>query len=275
MAAKANNSFVFYEEWYETIEDERQEVQWEIIHAVMEYVFRGNLVELRPNAKMAFKFIKKDIDRAKGNYNSFIEKQKENGAKGGRPKTQNNPNNPPVFSETQKSLNDNDNDNVKDKVNEKDNDSLLLEKEAKCEIPGKAKPINQEVENSEKEKSSAKKEKEFGKPEFIGTLLQLGVDPQHAKDWVKIREKKKATPTQTALKKIIDDCDKNSFPIAEAIKISAEKGWAGFSYNWILNDDELNKKYNVQPINNQTNRSNAKIDVQSALGRIAERYREQ
>ena len=92
-----NKNFVFYESWYEIIEDERQEVQWEIIHAVMEYVFRDNLVELKPNAKMAFKFIKRDIDRAKVNYEAYIEKQRENGLKGGRPKKSDyNPKNPLV-----------------------------------------------------------------------------------------------------------------------------------------------------------------------------------
>lgn len=121
-------SFVFYESWYEILEDEKQEVQWEVMHAVMEYVFRDNLVELKPNAKMAFKFIKRDIDRAAENYQKYIDKQSGNGKKGGRPKKANplnqnpkNPENPPLFSETQKSLNVNVNDNinVNDNVNNK------------------------------------------------------------------------------------------------------------------------------------------------------------
>ncbi|WP_394264985.1 DUF6291 domain-containing protein [Bergeyella zoohelcum] len=114
-------SFVFYESWYEVLEDEKQEVQWEVMHAIMEYVFRGNLVELKPNAKMAFKFIKRDIDRATENYQKYIDKQSDNGKKGGRPKKNTalnqNPKNPPLFSETQKSLNVNVNDNVNDNVN--------------------------------------------------------------------------------------------------------------------------------------------------------------
>lgn len=97
-------NFVFYKTWYEIIEDEPQEVQWEIIYAVMEYAFKDNLVELKPKSKMAFKFIKRDIDRAKESYSQFIDKQRENGKKGGRPpKTQENPENPSLFLETQKS----------------------------------------------------------------------------------------------------------------------------------------------------------------------------
>lgn len=83
------DSFVFYKTWFENIEDEKQEVQWEIIHAIMEYVFRGNLVELKPNAKMAFKFIKRDIDRADENYQKYIQTQSNNGKKGGRPRKEN------------------------------------------------------------------------------------------------------------------------------------------------------------------------------------------
>ncbi len=78
-------SFVFYESWYEVLEDERQEVQWEVIRAVMEYVFNDNLVELKPNAKMAFKFIKKDIDRDLEKYRQKCEKNRQNARKGGAP----------------------------------------------------------------------------------------------------------------------------------------------------------------------------------------------
>lgn len=136
------DSFVFYKTWFENIEDEKQEVQWEIIHAIMEYVFRGNLVELKPNAKMAFKFIKRDIDRADENYQKYIQTQSNNGKKGGRPRKENkiiedklnpfleNQRKPMLYKETektepfsgfseksQKSLNV----NVKDNVNVNEN----------------------------------------------------------------------------------------------------------------------------------------------------------
>ena len=75
-------SFYFYKSWYDVIAGERQEVQWEIIHAIMEYVFCDNLVELRPNSKLAFKFIKNDIDRANEKYQSIIEINAEKGKLG-------------------------------------------------------------------------------------------------------------------------------------------------------------------------------------------------
>lgn len=107
------DSFIFYKTWFEILEDERQEVQWEVINAVMEYVFCDNLVELKPNSKMAFKFIKRDIDRANEKHQMYLEKQRINGSRGGRPR---NPKNPEVILETQKThnVNENVNENVND-----------------------------------------------------------------------------------------------------------------------------------------------------------------
>lgn len=77
-------SFVFYESWYNILTSEPSEVQWEVFRAVMEYVFRGSLVELKPRAGMAFKFIRQDIDRAKERYDAIAEKRRAAGAKGGQ-----------------------------------------------------------------------------------------------------------------------------------------------------------------------------------------------
>lgn len=107
------DSFIFYKTWFEILEDERQEVQWEVINAVLKYVFCDNLVELKPNSKMAFKFIKRDIDRANENHQMYLEKQRINGSRGGRPR---NPKNPVVILETQEThnVNENVNENVND-----------------------------------------------------------------------------------------------------------------------------------------------------------------
>ncbi|MGY5550808.1 DUF6291 domain-containing protein [Riemerella anatipestifer] len=144
-------SFVFYESWYEILRDERQEVQWEVIRAIMEYVFNNNLIELKPNAKMAFKFIKRDIDRANDKYEEYLEKQRENGKRGGRPKKPTETQKTQAFfekpTETQKSLNVN--VNVNENVNVNDN-NVLLEKEPKgflsdLEEEGKAK-LNNDID---------------------------------------------------------------------------------------------------------------------------------
>lgn len=97
-------------------------------------------------------------------------------------------------------------------------------------------------EDFEKEKSSAKKEKEFGKPEFRQTLIDLGSDPQHVEDWIKVRTAKRATFTQTVLQAFFNECTKNNFPIPEAVKICAERSWQGFKYDWVLRENSNGKQ---------------------------------
>lgn len=87
------------------------------------------------------------------------------------------------------------------------------------------------------EKNSAKNEFEkFGKAEFRQTLLDLGVDPQHVEDWIKVRIAKRAGFTATALQLIFNECTKHNLPIAEAIKMCAGKSWQGFKYQWYINE---------------------------------------
>jgi len=84
--------------------------------------------------QMAFAFFKNQMDIDKSRYQNVIERNKQNGAKGGRPTREenpkekihknpvgkNNPKNPVGFSKPKKPVNDNDNDN--DNVNDNDNE---------------------------------------------------------------------------------------------------------------------------------------------------------
>lgn len=101
---------------------------------------------------------------------------------------------------------------------------------------------NSDLKNSkkEKEKSCAKKEKGFSKEDFKHKLLELGAELNHVEDWIKVRVSKKATFTQTALNAFLNECNKNNFPIAEAVKLCAERSWQGFKYQWILNENQRN-----------------------------------
>ncbi len=78
-----------------------------------------------------FMAISRDFEIQSQNYNKKVETNRKNGELGGRPKTQNNPQNPNGFSETQtnpENLKDKDKDKEKDK--EKDNSNLELELDA-------------------------------------------------------------------------------------------------------------------------------------------------
>lgn len=55
-------SFVFYIEWQEVLMEYPEEVRLEVYDAIIKYAASGTLSEQKPLAKMAFSFIKKQID---------------------------------------------------------------------------------------------------------------------------------------------------------------------------------------------------------------------
>ena len=83
------NSFIFYKGWREATKDLPDDVRLEIYESIIEYATTGNLRGLKPMANIAFNFIKIDIDRDADKYMSIVERNKSNGSKGGRPKSEN------------------------------------------------------------------------------------------------------------------------------------------------------------------------------------------
>ncbi len=74
-------SFVFNIEWQEVLKEYPPEVRLEVYDAIIEYVASGTLSELKPLSKMAFSFIKKEIDYNNDRYDEIISKRKEAGKK--------------------------------------------------------------------------------------------------------------------------------------------------------------------------------------------------
>lgn len=94
--------YLSYRQKTKTLSDSELGRLW---RALMQYAEEPDIpTQLNGREAMAFEFIAYDIDRARASYVSLCEKQKENGSKGGRPKktAAENPKNPPVISETQK-----------------------------------------------------------------------------------------------------------------------------------------------------------------------------
>ena len=79
-------TFVFNLEWYEVLEEYPVEVRLEVYDAIMRYAQSGTLIELKPLAKMAFSFIKKEMDYNRQRYETTVEKRREAGQKGGKRK---------------------------------------------------------------------------------------------------------------------------------------------------------------------------------------------
>ena len=115
-------SFVFNIEWQEILLDYPAEVRLEVYDAIIEYVASGTLSELKPMAKMAFSFIKKEIDYNSEKYDAIVAKRSLAGKRGmeKRYDNENESNKNNTCYEDVTNVTDNDNDNVNVIVNEND-----------------------------------------------------------------------------------------------------------------------------------------------------------
>lgn len=92
----------------------------------------------------------------------------------------------------------------------------------------------EEIPNGIKNGKNEKKEAGRCAPRtnWIEVLVGLGVDEQHASDWLKVRKGKKSPLTETAMNGVKAQAEKAQIPLALAIKICAERGWVGFRADW-------------------------------------------
>lgn len=102
----------------------------------------------------------------------------------------------------------------------------------------------EEVSSDTENGKNGKKTSTQGKPRvnWVGRLVELGVDESHAKDWLAVRKAKKAQMTETALDGIKREALSANLTLAQAVKISAENSWQGFKASW------LTKTTNIQSI---------------------------
>ena len=114
------DSFVIYTSFYEPIKGLSDKQLGRLFRALFDYQKR-NEVQVDSDINMAFCFFKNQMDIDREKYQKIIERNKQNGSKGGRrsneekPKgSDRNPKNPVGYLGTQTKLNDNDNDNDND-----------------------------------------------------------------------------------------------------------------------------------------------------------------
>lgn len=89
------DSFIFYRDWRDAVAAYEPAIRLELYEAVMAYAFGEPMPALSPAVQMAFGFIKPQLDRNAEKYDRIAERNRANGAKGGRPKkTQQNPTEP-------------------------------------------------------------------------------------------------------------------------------------------------------------------------------------
>ena len=126
------DSFIVYTSYEKNFSLLNMEQRGILITAMMSYQLEKELPEMDAITEMAFSFIRDDMDRNAQNYAEKCNKNRENGQKGGRPKTE-KPNGyfddekkPNGFSEKPKKPNgyfENPNDNDNEYDNDNDNDS--------------------------------------------------------------------------------------------------------------------------------------------------------
>ena len=120
------NSFIIYHDYFEILSDLSDEDLGKLFRALFNYEIERQEPDFNGSLGIAFKFIKKDLDRNLIKYKNICERNTNNGKKGGAPKgnqnakkkdetTQNNPKQPKT------TLYDNDNDNDNKRENTKEN----------------------------------------------------------------------------------------------------------------------------------------------------------
>lgn len=80
------NSFLIYLDYEEQFDLLSDEELGRLLRAIILYEKTGKETELNGMLKMAFSFIKTQLDKDREKYNEVCEKNKRNGAKGGRPR---------------------------------------------------------------------------------------------------------------------------------------------------------------------------------------------
>lgn len=106
--------FIIYKSFYEPLKILSDEQLGKLFRAIFEYQI-NNVEDVNPDIKMAFEFFKNQFRLDNDKYQKIIERNKINGSKGGRPKTQENQKNPMGLKEPKKA------DKEKDKEKDKDN----------------------------------------------------------------------------------------------------------------------------------------------------------
>lgn len=97
---------------------------------------------------------------------------------------------------------------------------------------------NSITNNQEKDKDKDKdkpRKKRGAAAQLVGIeqLVAEGVDKTHAADWLAVRKEKRLPLTQTSWDAVKDEALKAGITPAEAVKVSAERPWAGFKASWL------------------------------------------
>jgi len=170
--AENKNAFVLYCDLIHTVRKMPKDKVAELFLTILAYVNDEHPVVDDILVDLVFEPIKQQLKRDLQKYDAFREKQIQNGKMGGRPKKQlpepelvENPNNPSLFQETQKSLTVTDTDTVKERKNTEASPTHALAIFVKDNLPNVSKLKNQLTDEQ-----CEKLVKEFNKTTIKKTL---------------------------------------------------------------------------------------------------------
>lgn len=99
---------------------------------------------------------------------------------------------------------------------------------------------NENQETPREEKSREEKEQKTGATrfDFLKALIENGVVPSVAADYMAARKAKKCVSTETAFGQIAKEAEKAGLSIADAVLVCCKRGWGGFEASWIKPEDK-------------------------------------
>lgn len=100
--AMNKDGFVVYKSFYAPIKELSDESLGKLFRAIFEYQINGVIIELPMDLMMAFSFFRTRFELDNDKYKTIIERNKENGKKGGRPPKEENRKNPVGLEEPKK-----------------------------------------------------------------------------------------------------------------------------------------------------------------------------
>ena len=210
-----NKGFIVYHSYRECFEDLSDEEVGILFKAMLSYSETGEMPEMPKTLKVAFRFIKQQMDANKEKYIEKCNKRSEAGAKGGAPKGNQN-----AKKNNQKQA----------KQAEVDLVELKQAKQAKQADKEEDKEEDKDLLPNGNKKESKKESGSFDAilREYTGdeeTLSLLG-------EWLKVRKAKRAAMTDYAVRLNIDKLDtmaqESHMGVKEYLKEVICRGWQAF-----------------------------------------------
>lgn len=148
-------------------------------------------------------------------YHAYLDKQKANGKKGGRPKSRMN-----TIDKTHGIPTDNPTANPELTQNNPKQETLNTNH----------KPLTNIITQPAKAVAIKKPKTEYDAKD----LVSVGVEESVARDFLINRSKQKAPLTETALKAIVREAEKAGLTLSQAIQVTTERGWRSFKAEYVM-----------------------------------------